>query len=102
MSPHCPIRLVTVTSICMRLAVAAHAGVILDDPLQGSTSGTRENGQFVTGGWKVTHKDNTIYWHIPTTSTGAYELDVKGLNPNECRAGMEDKSELSHMYDFTF
>lgn len=80
----------------------AFAGVVLDDPLQGSTVGTREGGTFVAGGWKVTGKNDCIYWHIPTISKGAYEYDVRGLNPNECRAGMEDKAELSHMYDYTW
>ena len=41
MSRHCPIRLSMVASIFTMLAVAAQAGVILDDPLQGSTTGTR-------------------------------------------------------------
>ena len=81
----------------------ARAELLLDDPLQGSTTGARSGGQFVTGGWQVTGQYDCIYWHLPrTVPQGAVEFDVKGLNPNECRAGMEDKTELFHMYDYTW
>lgn len=76
--------------------------VVLDDPLQGSTTGTRSGGRFVTGGWQVTGKNDTICWQVPTLTKGAVEFDVRGLQPGERRAGMEDKSELFHMYDHTF
>ena len=39
---------------------------------------------------------------MATITNGAAEFDVRGLYPNECRAGMEDKIELWHMYDYTF
>lgn len=84
------------------LTVFSHAGLVLDDPLQGSTSGTRSGGAFVTGGWQVTDKNDTIYWHVATITNGAAEFDVRGLYPNECRTGMEDKAELFHMYDYTY
>jgi hypothetical protein len=80
----------------------AGAGLVLDDPLQGSTTGTRSGGVFVAGGWKVTGAYDCIYWHVPTTSKGAVEWDVRGLQPGECRTGMEDKIEIFHMYDYTF
>ena len=79
----------------------ASAALVLDDPLQGATLGTRSGGAFVAGGWQVTTKDDTIYWHVPTITNGAAEFDVRGLNPDESRAGMEDKTELFHMYDYT-
>ncbi|HKX60961.1 MAG TPA: Ig-like domain-containing protein [Verrucomicrobiae bacterium] len=79
------------------------AALVLDDPLQGSTTATaRSGGAFVAGGWQVTGQTDTIYWHVPTVTNGAAEFDVRGLYPNECRAGMEDKVELWHMYDYTF
>jgi hypothetical protein len=82
---------------------AGRAALVLDDPLQGSTvSPTRVGGAFVAGGWQVTGQTDTIYWHVPTITNGAAEFDVRGLYPNECRAGMEDKVELWHMYDYTF
>src|SRR6185503_3501582 len=56
---------------------------------------------FVTGGWQVLTKDDTIYWHVATITNGAAEFDVRGLNPNECRTGNEDKVELWHIYDYT-
>jgi hypothetical protein len=84
------------------VGVPVKGAVVLDDPLQGSTTGTRSGGSFVAGGWQVTGQTDTIYWHVPTVTNGAAEFDVRGLHPNECRAGMEDKVELWHMYDYTF
>ena len=78
-----------------------HSAVVLDDPLQGSTTGTRTGGRFAAGGWQVTGKEDTIFWHVPTITKGAAEFDVRGLQPKERRAGMEDKTELFHMYDHT-
>jgi hypothetical protein len=78
---------------------AAHGAPVLDDALEGSTIGTRSGGRFVAGGWQVTGKSDTIYWHVPTITRGAAEFDVRGLEPKERRAGMEDKTELFHMYD---
>ena len=80
-----------------------HAALLLDEPLQGTTTGTRSGGAFVAGGWQVTGSTDTIYWHLLNpVSFGAAEFDVRGLNPNEGGTGMADKSELFHMYDFTF
>ena len=92
-----------VLTAMMLPAASAWAGLVLDDPLQGSSSGTRSGGAFVTGGWQVTGQYDCVYWHLPhTVFKGAAEFDVKGLYPNECRAGMEDKTELFHMYDYTW
>src|SRR5688572_17874003 len=84
--------------LSLLLAAPAGAAVILDEPLQGSTTGTRSGGAFTGGGWKVTGKDDFILWHIPTVTHGAAEWHVKGLQAGECRAGMEDHAELFHMY----
>jgi hypothetical protein len=82
-------------------AQGAQAAPVLDDALQGATVGTRSGGAFVEGGWQVTGKNDTIIWHVPTIAKGAVEFDVRGLRPREGRAGMEDKVELFHMYDYT-
>ena len=79
----------------------SRAALVLDDTLQSATLGTRSGGKFVAEGWQVTTKDDTIFWHVPTVTNGAAEFDVRGLNPDESRAGMEDKTELFHMYDYT-
>jgi hypothetical protein len=79
-----------------------HSILVLDDALQAATSGTRFGGAFVAGGWQVIAKNDTIYWHLPTITHGAAEFDVRGLQPKERRAGMDDKSELFHMYDHSF
>jgi hypothetical protein len=76
--------------------------LVLEDLLSGSTLGTQNGGSFVAGGWRVTGHNDNIWWHIPTLAHGAAEWDVRGLNPNESRAGMEDKAEIFHMYDYTF
>ncbi len=44
----------------------AQAVIVLDEPLQGSTTGTRSGGAFVAGGWQVTTSTDTIYWHLNT------------------------------------
>ena len=80
---------------------AGHGALLVDDPLQGSSTGTRSGGAFVADGWQVTGKTDMIYWHVPTITQGAAEFEVRGLCPNERRAGMEDKAELFHMYDHT-
>lgn len=80
---------------------AVRSAPVFVDPLKGSTTGTRSGGKFVAGGWQVTGKDDTIYWHLPTIARGAVEFDVCGFAPNESRPGMQDKSELFHMYDHT-
>lgn len=89
--------------LAAHLAAPARADVlVLDDPLNGSTSGTRSGGSFTEGGWKITSRTDSIYWHLPhTVQKGALEFDVKGLLPNESRSGLQDKSELFHMYDWT-
>jgi hypothetical protein len=93
------------TAAVLLLVLPGHklkASLILNDPLQGSTVGTRQGGSFVTGGWQVTGSTDCIFWHVPTITNGAVEFDVRGLYPNECRAGMADKVELFHMYDYTW
>jgi len=95
-------RLTAPALLALALTAPASAAVVLDDALQGSTTGTRSGGMFAPGGWKVTGKNDSILWHIPTVKHGAAEWQVKGLNPGECRAGMEDHAELFHMYDFTY
>jgi len=81
---------------------SSHASLVLDDSLAGATSGTLSGGTFVPGGWQVTGKNDTIYWHVATITNGAAEFDVRGIYPNECRAGMDDKVELFHMYDYSY
>ncbi len=76
--------------------------LVLDDALLGSAMGTIDGGTFLADGWRVNNQYDSIYWHIPTVSHGTAEWSVRGLNSNEGRPGMEDKSELFHMYDYTF
>lgn len=95
-------RLAALALVAALPASSARAQLVLDDPLQGSTNGARSGGSFASGGWKVTGKDDSILWHIPTVSHGAAEWEVKGLRAGECRAGMEDHAELFHMYDHTY
>lgn len=91
----------SVLALTLSGSQAVRGAPVLEDPLRGSTTGTSVGGKFVAGGWQVTGKDDTIYWHLPTIVRGAAEFDVCGLAPNESRPGMQDKSELFHMYDHT-
>lgn len=88
------------------LAAAALGDLlVLDDSLIGGTKGARTGcgGTFTAEGWRVDCQFDGIYWHLPyTIQKGAAEFHVNGLLPNECRVGMEDKSELFHMYDYTW
>ncbi|MDO8586135.1 MAG: DUF5010 C-terminal domain-containing protein, partial [Armatimonadota bacterium] len=76
----------------------ATAQLLLDDPLQGSTSGTQEGGSFVSGGWQVTGDYDSIYWHLPySVSHGAAEFYVTNVGSSYAH-----KTEHFHMYDYTF
>ncbi len=66
---------------------AGHGAVVLNDPLQDPTTSTRSGAASVADGWQVTGNNDTIYRHIPALSKGAAEFDVRGLAPNEQRAG---------------
>ena len=89
-------------AVCM-LATSSSAVLLLDDSLQGSTSGTRIGGQFSNGGFQITGQYDAIYWHLPyPVYKGRAEFYVKGINPNEGRSWMNDKTEIYHMYDYTY
>jgi hypothetical protein len=85
-------------------AVVAAQGVVLDDSLRGSSSGTVGGGSFGPDGWRVVTKDDYIYWHILDTSMamGAVEFSVRGLRSRDTRPEGADKNEIFHMYDWTF
>ncbi|MDO8588390.1 MAG: hypothetical protein Q7T82_15285 [Armatimonadota bacterium] len=98
--------LVILVSALLASSTWAQVGVVLNDPLQGSTIGTQENGQFVAGGWTPTGEYDCIFWHLPhSVSHGKAEFYLKGINSNECRTSpwpMNGANELFHMYDYTF
>src|SRR5262245_3031040 len=87
--------------LTMVLAVQVQAQVLLNDPLQGSTIGTRSGGTFVAGGWKVLTGNDFIYWHLPhNVPWGAVEFYISGLisrDPN-----LPGDSDIVHMYDYTY
>jgi hypothetical protein len=90
--------MMTVAIIAILMAAPVAAQLLLDDSLQGSTSGTRSGGTFANGGWQVTGTEDYIYWHLPySVSHGAAEFYVKGVNPNQ-----PEKNEHFHMYDYTY
>ena len=83
--------------VVLCLATSVSAQLLLDDPMQGSTSGSRSGGTFANGGWQVSGSEDYIYWHLPySVHYGAAEFYVKGVNPNEA-----EKNEHFHMYDYT-
>src|ERR1051325_9724459 len=96
------ILVIALLSLCLA-ATNASAALLLDDPMQGSTSGTRINGTFANGGFQITGQYDSIYWHLPyPVYKGTAEFYLKGVNPNECRSWMTDKYEIYHMYDWTY
>jgi hypothetical protein len=82
-------------------ADAYAAGLLLDQPLQGSTSGTRLGGAFVTGGWQVTDQYDAIYWHVTPTPHGRFEFDIRGLGSG-CSGVGGGANEFCDMYDWTY
>ncbi|MDO8682109.1 MAG: DUF4038 domain-containing protein [Armatimonadota bacterium] len=81
-------------------AASAAAALVFDDPLTtGTTIGVRDNGQgqFVSGGWKVTsHSDNIRYTPPTPIEDGAVEFDVIGLKPSDTQ---NPDGMLMAMYD---
>jgi hypothetical protein len=88
--------------LLLAAGVARAQQLILDDTLQGSTTGLRSGGSFVAGGWRVDGQYDSIYWHLPTVEHGAAEWELRGLEPGECRSELIDSTELFHMYDHTY
>jgi MYXO-CTERM domain-containing protein len=84
------------------VGAAAAQQLILDDSLRGSTTGTQNGGSFSAAGWRVTNKNDSITWRIPTVPQGAVEFSVRGLRPNDDRPEGADKNEIFHMYDWTY
>src|SRR5436190_1925425 len=58
------------------LLASRSPGQVLNETLQGSTTGARSGGTFVAGGWRVDNEYDCIYWHVPTLSHGAYEFNL--------------------------
>ena len=71
-------------ALTITLVADVQAQLLLNDSLNGSTSGTRSGGTFVAGGWRVDNQYDSIFWHVPTVSHGAFEYNVKGLPANSC------------------
>ena len=82
---------------------SVRGALLLDDPLQGGTVGTRSGGAFVAGGWQVTGRTDTIYWHVPdvTQGRGGIRRARDCIRTSAARA-WRTRSELFHMYDYTF
>jgi len=96
--------LATALFVALSTAVAAAQGVVLEDPLRGSSTGTVSGGSFGPDGWRVTNKNDYIFWHVPddTMTWGAVEFSVRGLRSNDDRPEGADKNEIFHMYDWTY
>jgi hypothetical protein len=94
--------LATLALLGVHPALVGAQQLVLDDSLRGSTSGSQNGGSFSADGWRVTNKNDSITWHIPTVSQGAVEFSVRGLRPNDTRPEGADKNEIFHMYDWTY
>ncbi len=89
----------------LALSGPLQAGMVLDDPLNGSTTapstgGAQQGGTFLPGGgWRVDGPHDCIFWHVAPNTRGAFEYEVTGLGEG---CSVSTKNELSHMYDWTF
>jgi len=92
----------SIVGILLAFSQDSRAGVVIDDPLIGGTTGTVSGGTFIADGWRVDGQLNYIYWHVsPTIPHGAYEFDIRGLGEG-CNTAEAQKAELANMYDWTF
>ena len=86
-----------VAVVCVSNTAAAQ--VVLDDPLNGSTSGSQSGGQFVSGGgWQAGQQ---IQWDLGKVLTeGALSVQVTNWNPNSDSAQHQfDKQHIINMYE---
>jgi len=94
--------LATLALLAFHPSLAQAQSLILDDSLRGSTTGTQGGGAFQANGWRVTNKNDFIYWRVPALTAGAVEWSVSGLRSNDDRPEGADKNEIFHMYDWTY
>ena len=74
------------------------AEYVLQDPLNGSSTGNVNGGQFVDGGWKAPHQ---IWWELPEAlSQGGMSVELDNWNPNEdSPQHKHDKQHIINMYE---
>ena len=75
-------------------AVSAEGGIILSDPLDGGTIGTRTGGRFTDGGWKAGAHSDYIVWKLPQTVTTPGWLQVQVTNWAPANQADVDKSNF--------
>ncbi len=81
------------------VAQTSLAQIVLDDPLNGSTSGTQSGGQFVSGGgWQAGQQ---IKWDLGKVLTeGGLSVQVTNWNPNSDSPQHQfDKQHIINMYE---
>jgi hypothetical protein len=95
--------LATLAFVGLTPSLLGAQALVLDDSLRGgSTTGLRNGGAFQADGWKVTGKNDSITWHVPTIPEGAVEWSIRGLRANDSRPEGADKNEIFHMYDWMY
>lgn len=85
--------------IIFNIASTNTTAQIIDDPLQGSTSGTKVGGSFTSEGYKPGSGTNHILYSISSQiSNGYIEFEMKGFSPSGIPGENNDHAFLT-MYD---
>lgn len=80
------------------LPMTALSQTLLQDPLDGSTSGQQDGGAFVPGGWQAPHQ---IAWDLgATVVAGGLTVTVTNWNPNDdSPQHVHDKQHIINLYE---
>ncbi|GMV42468.1 MAG: hypothetical protein AMXMBFR64_41840 [Myxococcales bacterium] len=80
------------------LPMTALSQTLLQDPLDGSTSGQQDGGAFVPGGWQAPHQ---VVWDLgATVVAGGMTVTVTNWNPNEdSPQHVHDKQHIINLYE---
>jgi hypothetical protein len=85
-------------SLIVLCALPATAQVQFADDLDGSTTGTRNGGQFVPGGWQAGHQ---VKWDLGAALTeGSFTVELLNWNPSfDSPQHQFDKQQILAMYE---
>jgi len=92
------VSLFLLAAVAVTVQPAFAADYVLEDPLDGSSTGNVNGGQFVDGGWKAPQQ---IWWELPEAiSAGGMSVEVTNWNPNEdSPQHKHDKQHIINMYE---
>lgn len=80
-------------------ADASFEPFMLEDSLRGSSSGNLVGGQITATGWRVTNRQDRIWWEIPPLVEGSIEFTVTGMTNGATSNMTLVAHELFAMYE---